>query len=138
MAKGRNGNHADCVKLAEAPARVNNSTDRLATESLPPKPDRRVIVTALGVTRIFAWGSTFYLLGVLSIPVANGTGWALDWVMGGISIGRLIAGLMSPHVGRTLPTFGPPGLGSYPVYPGPGLRLTMISACGWSKANTTE
>ena len=71
---------------------MTNSFDRLAT--LPPKPDRRVIVTALGVTQIFAWGSTFYLLGVLALPVAKDTGWALDWVMGGVSIGLLVAGLI--------------------------------------------
>jgi predicted MFS family arabinose efflux permease len=81
---------------------VNDSIDRPATRSLPPKPDRRVIVTALGLTQIFAWGSTFYLLGVLALPVANDTGWALDWVMGGVSMGLLTAGLMSPHVGRTI------------------------------------
>ncbi len=81
---------------------MNNPIDGLATESLPPKPDRCVIVTALGVTQIFAWGSTFYLLGVLAIPIANDSGWALDWVMGGVSIGLLVAGLMSPRVGRTI------------------------------------
>jgi MFS family permease len=81
---------------------VNNPTDRLGTESLPSKPDRRVIVTALGVTEVFAWGSTFYLLGVLAIPIADDTGWALDWVMGGVSIGLLIAGLILPYVGRTI------------------------------------
>jgi MFS family permease len=79
---------------------VTDSFDRLAT--LPPKPDRRVIVTALGVTQIFAWGSTFYLLGVLALPVAEDTGWALDWVMGGLSIGLLVAGLILPRVGRTI------------------------------------
>ena len=81
---------------------MNNSNDRPATRSLRPKPDRRVIVTALGVTQIFAWGSTFYLLGVLALPVAEDTGWALDWVMGGVSVGLLVAGLILPRVGRTI------------------------------------
>jgi MFS family permease len=79
---------------------VNNFPDRPA--ALPAKPDRRVIVTALGVTQIFAWGSTFYLLGVLALPVTDDTGWPLDWVMGGVSIGLLVAGMILPRVGRTI------------------------------------
>ena len=67
-----------------------------------PKPDRRVVITALGVTQILAWGSTFYLLGVLAKPIVADTGWALDWVVGGVSIGLLMAGLISPRIGRTI------------------------------------
>jgi len=35
------------------------------------KPDRRIVVAALGVTQILAWGSTFYLLGVLANPIVD-------------------------------------------------------------------
>ena len=41
-------------------------------------PDRRIVVAALGVTQILAWGSTFYLLGVLANPIARDTGWGYD------------------------------------------------------------
>jgi predicted MFS family arabinose efflux permease len=68
----------------------------------PSLPDRRLIVTALGVTQILAWGSTFYLLGVLANPIARDTGWPYEWVMGGVSIGLLTAGAVSPRVGRTI------------------------------------
>jgi hypothetical protein len=51
----------------------------------PRLPDRRIVVTALGITQIFAWGSTFYLLGVLATPIGVDTGWSLDWVMAGVS-----------------------------------------------------
>ena len=34
------------------------------------RPDRRVVVTALGINQILAWGSTLYLLGVLGHPIA--------------------------------------------------------------------
>jgi len=81
---------------------VSKFDGRVTVEPLPAKPDRRVIVTALGITQIFAWGSTFYLLGVLAVPIAGDTGWPVDWVMGGISIGLLVAGLILPHVGRTI------------------------------------
>jgi predicted MFS family arabinose efflux permease len=41
-------------------------------------------------------------LGVLAIPIAGDTGWPVDWVMGGISVGLVVAGLIVPHVGRTI------------------------------------
>jgi hypothetical protein len=34
------------------------------------KPTRRVVVAALGVTQILAWGSTYYLPAVLAKPIA--------------------------------------------------------------------
>ncbi len=64
-----------------------------------PLPDRRVVVAALGVTQILAWGSTFYLLAVLAPFIAKDTGWAYDWIIGGVSIGLLVAGLAAPRVG---------------------------------------
>jgi MFS transporter len=67
-----------------------------------PVPDRRAVVTALGVTQILAWGSTFYLLGVLANPIARDTGWGYEWVVAGVSAGLLVAGLVSPRVGRTI------------------------------------
>jgi MFS family permease len=65
-------------------------------------PDRRVVVTALGVTQILAWGSTFYLLGVLAGPVVRDTGWSYAVVMAGVSAGLFVAGLVSPRVGRMI------------------------------------
>ena len=50
------------------------------------KPDRRIVVAALGVTQILAWGSTFYLLGVLANEIARNTGWSYDWVTGVVSM----------------------------------------------------
>jgi predicted metal-binding membrane protein len=50
------------------------------------KPDRRIVVTALGITQILAWGSTFYLLGVLANEIARNTGWSYDWVTGVVSM----------------------------------------------------
>ena len=56
----------------------------------------------LGVTQIFAWGSSYYLPAVLAKPIASDTGWSLSWVVGGLSLGLLIAGLVSPWVGRAI------------------------------------
>jgi MFS family permease len=72
--------------------------------SQPPTAghSRLVVVTALGITQILGWGSTYYLPAVLAVPIVQDTGWALDWVVGGLSIGLLIAGLISPRVGHMI------------------------------------
>ena len=69
-------------------------------------PDRRIVVTALGVTQILAWGSTFYLLAVLAPHIARDTGWGYDWVVAGASVGLLVAGIVSPRVGGFISTHG--------------------------------
>jgi MFS family permease len=69
------------------------------TEKLP---SRRVVVSALGVTQILAWGSTFYLLAVLAPAIVQDTGWSYDWVVSGVSVGMLVAGIVSPRIGRVI------------------------------------
>ena len=69
-------------------------------------PDRRIVVTALGVTQILAWGSTFYLLAVLAPTIARDTGWTYDQVVIGQSVGLLVAGIVSPRVGRYIASHG--------------------------------
>src|SRR5262249_25058735 len=66
------------------------------------RPDRRIVVAALGVTQILAWGSTFYLLGVLANPIARDTGWSYDWAVSGVSVGLLMAGSISPRLAPPL------------------------------------
>ncbi len=63
---------------------------------------RAVITTALGITQILAWGSTYYLPAVLAGPIAADTGWPTSWIIGGLSLGLLIAALVSPRVGRAI------------------------------------
>jgi MFS family permease len=70
------------------------------------QPDRRLLVPALGITQILAWGSTFYLLAVLAAPIVQDTGWSYDRVVAGLSLGLAIAGLVSPRVGRAIKVSG--------------------------------
>ena len=63
---------------------------------------RGVIVSGLGVTQVIAWGSTYYLPAVLAEPIARETGWPQTWVIGGLSLGLLVAALISPLVGRKI------------------------------------
>lgn len=76
------------------------------TPSPPASRSRLVVVTALGITQILAWGSTYYLPAVLAVPIVRDTGWPLDWVVGSLSVGLLIAGLISPRVGVLIDRHG--------------------------------
>ena len=70
------------------------------------RPPARLIVPALGITQILAWGSSYYLPAVLAKPIADDTGWPLTWVIGALSLGLLTAGLSSPFVGRQIHRYG--------------------------------
>jgi MFS family permease len=63
---------------------------------------RPVVVTALGIAQILGWGTSFYFPAVLAEPIVADTGWSLAWVVGGVSIGLLTAGLIAPQVGKII------------------------------------
>ncbi|MGE0039430.1 MAG: MFS transporter [Xanthobacteraceae bacterium] len=63
---------------------------------------RPVVITALGIAQILGWGTSFYFPAVLAEPIVADTGWSLAWVVGGVSIGLLTAGLIAPQVGRII------------------------------------
>jgi MFS family permease len=69
-------------------------------------PPRWAVVSVLGVCQILAWGSSYYLPAVLAVPIASATGWSPTWILGGLSIGLLVSGLVSPRVGRTIDRLG--------------------------------
>jgi len=64
------------------------------------------IITVLGVAQILAWGSSYYLLAVLAKPIGIETGWPAAWIVGGLSLGLLVAGVASPRVGDTIQRLG--------------------------------
>jgi predicted MFS family arabinose efflux permease len=68
--------------------------------------DRRVVISALGVAQILAWGTSFYFPAVFATAIVADTGWSLSWVVSGTSIGLLVAGLISPQVGRIIDRHG--------------------------------
>jgi len=67
---------------------------------------RLTVVSAIGISQILVWGSSYYLLAVLAGPIATDTGWKLTWIMGALSTGMLIAGLVSPRVGHLIDRHG--------------------------------
>jgi MFS family permease len=63
-------------------------------------------VPVLGVTQILSWGCIYYT-PVLIVPlVARERGWSIAFGMAGFSIGLLVAGLISPLVGRSIDRYG--------------------------------
>ncbi|WEX09202.1 MFS transporter [Chelativorans sp. AA-79] len=66
----------------------------------------RLTVHALGVVMIFTWGSTYYLIAVLAAPIVADTGWPLEWVVGSLSLGLLVAGLSAPTIGDAISRHG--------------------------------
>lgn len=92
------------------------------------EPRHLVVIATLGLLQILAWGSSFYLLGVLAPAIAKNTGWPLAGVVGGLSIAFLIAGLVSPRVGRAIQTHGGrPVLAISSVVLAAGLALLAIA-----------
>jgi MFS family permease len=72
-----------------------------------PRPlGKTGVIAVLGFTQCLAWGSSYYLLAVLAKPIAVDTGWSLTWVVGGVSLGLLIAGFASPAMGWAVERFG--------------------------------
>jgi predicted MFS family arabinose efflux permease len=68
--------------------------------------DRRIVITALGISQILCWGTSFYFPAVFAEPIVSETGWSLRYVVGGTSLGLLVAGLMSPQVGKLIDRHG--------------------------------
>ena len=59
-------------------------------------------VPVLGVTQVLAWGALFYP-PVLTVPlIAAEHGWSVSFAMGGFSLGLLVAGAVSRHVGAAI------------------------------------
>jgi predicted MFS family arabinose efflux permease len=71
-----------------------------------PPARRWPVISALGVVEILAWGSSFYLPAVLAGPVAETTGWPLAGVVGGLTLGLLVAAAAAPHVGVAIHRHG--------------------------------
>jgi MFS family permease len=75
-------------------------------EGSPRPPPVAKVVLCLGLAQIVGWGTSFYFPAVLAEPIAKDTGWPLAWVVGGVSVGLLTGGLVSPRVGRAIAQHG--------------------------------
>jgi MFS family permease len=76
------------------------------TPGAPSRIDRRLVVSALGIGQILAWGTSFYFPAVFAAAIVADTGWSLGLVVSGTSIGLLVGGLISPQVGAIIDRHG--------------------------------
>jgi MFS family permease len=96
------------------------------------------IVSSIGVSQVLVWGSSYYLPAVLAHPTSADTGWPLQWVIGSLSLGLLVSGVVSPLVGRLIERRGGrPVLASSAVLLAAGLVVTgfapnlPVFVAGW-------
>jgi MFS family permease len=77
---------------------------RTAARAISPAmpASRPITITALGITQILGYGTSFYFPAVLAPPIVADTGWSLGFVVSGTSIGLLVAGLIAPRVGAII------------------------------------
>ncbi len=71
-----------------------------------PRGRRLWVIAALGIAQILSFGATFYLPAILARPMATDTGWPFAWVIGGLSLGLLVAGFASRRVGHAIERHG--------------------------------
>src|SRR5450631_4705229 len=88
------------------PPALGEDFSALSSQIEAHSPDRRVVITALGIAQILAWGTSFYFPAVFAGPIVADTGWSLGYIVGGTSVGLLVAGLISPQVGKIIDVHG--------------------------------
>jgi MFS family permease len=67
----------------------------------------RRALTALCVTEITSWGTLYYSLPAMLVPLSHSTGWPDPAVMGAFSAGLLVSAVAGIAVGRLLDRLGP-------------------------------
>jgi hypothetical protein len=65
-----------------------------------------LVVGALGLTQITAWGTSYYCLGVLAGPIARDTGWSPGLVYLGFTVSVLVMGAVSAWAGQAIDRHG--------------------------------
>jgi MFS family permease len=70
------------------------------------KPNRTVVVAALGTTQTLAWASSYYLPAILGAPIAAALGLGASVFFGIFSASLLLGAAISPWVGRLIDDHG--------------------------------
>ncbi len=63
-------------------------------------------ICALGIAQITAWGTTYYVLGVLAGSISADTGWSRGLVFFGFTVALLAQGVVSTWAGRLIDCHG--------------------------------
>ena len=114
-------------RTGKRPDDVGMSIGTMVAKQATQRP-RLVVVSCIGVAQVLVWGSSYYLPAVLAQPTSAETGWPLQWVIGSLSLGLLVSGLVSPLVGRLIEHHGGrPVLASSAVLLPAGLVVTGLA-----------
>ncbi len=70
-----------------------------ASSTAMPIAARRAIV-GLGFSQIIGWGTTYYLVSLLSQALGGSLGISTAWVLGGTSVTLAAAAVIGPRIGR--------------------------------------
>jgi predicted MFS family arabinose efflux permease len=89
---------------------------------------RWVVASGVGLVQMLAFGTSLYLLTVLAQPMKADTGWPLEWIIGGMSVGSLAGAAVAPMIGRWIKRHGGrPALSVSSLLFAAGLGLLAIS-----------
>ena len=61
-----------------------------------------VLVVVLGVTTVVSYGTSYYLFGVLVVPMDHDLGWSRAGISGAYALGVVLAGLLGVPIGRVV------------------------------------
>jgi predicted MFS family arabinose efflux permease len=64
------------------------------------------LISALGLTQVIGFGSTFYILAVLARPIGAALGLSMGFVLSGLSLWLAVGALLGPRMGRWQDQFG--------------------------------
>src|SRR5213592_806700 len=70
------------------------------------RPNKTIVVAALGTTQTLAWASSFYLPAILGVPIATALGLTPSLFFGIFSGVLLLSAAVSPIVGRMIDRHG--------------------------------
>ena len=89
---------------------------------------RWVVASGVGLAQMLAFGTSLYLLTVLSQPIRADTGWPLPRIIGGKSAGQHAGAAAAPRVGRWIKRLGGrPALSVSSLLFAAGLALLAVS-----------
>ncbi len=64
------------------------------------------IVLSLGTAQMLGWGSSYYLLAMLAVPMGRELGLTTPTVFAAFSLALVVSALLGPHAGRAIDRFG--------------------------------
>lgn len=56
--------------------------------------------------QVLVWGGSFFLMAVMADPIIEETGWASQWVYGGLSLSILVSAMLAPLISRLIARYG--------------------------------